>query len=54
MSKGTLIVLHRLLPHNSLANESAKSRPAHTLHLIITPFLASLEAQLTDAETTQR
>jgi phytanoyl-CoA hydroxylase len=34
VSKGTLIVLHGLLPHKSLANRSAKSRHAYTLHVI--------------------
>jgi phytanoyl-CoA hydroxylase len=33
-SKGTLIVLNGLLPHKSLANRSAKSRHAYTLHVI--------------------
>ena len=32
--KGTFIVLHGLLPHKSLANRSAKSRHAYTLHAI--------------------
>lgn len=32
--KGTLIVLNGLLPHKSLANQSAKSRDAYTLHVI--------------------
>lgn len=32
--KGTLIVLHGLLPHKSLANRSPKSRHAYTLHVI--------------------
>lgn len=32
--KGTLIVLHGLLPHMSRANRSAKSRHAYTLHLM--------------------
>lgn len=32
--QGTLIVLHGLLPHKSLANRSAKSRHAYTLHVI--------------------
>ncbi|MCM3870850.1 MAG: phytanoyl-CoA dioxygenase family protein [Pyrinomonadaceae bacterium] len=32
--KGTLIVLHGLLPHKSLANRSPKSRHAYTLHII--------------------
>ena len=32
--KGSLIVLHGLLPHKSLANLSAKSRHAYTLHAI--------------------
>jgi phytanoyl-CoA hydroxylase len=32
--KGTLIVLNGLLPHKSLANRSAKSRHAYTLHVI--------------------
>jgi phytanoyl-CoA hydroxylase len=32
--RGTLIVLHGLLPHKSLANRSAKSRHAYTLHAI--------------------
>lgn len=31
---GTLIVLHGLLPHKSLANRSPKSRHAYTLHAI--------------------
>jgi len=34
VSKGTLIVLHGLLPHKSLANRSSKSRHAYTLHVI--------------------
>jgi phytanoyl-CoA hydroxylase len=32
--RGTLIVLHGLLPHKSLANRSARSRHAYTLHAI--------------------
>jgi phytanoyl-CoA hydroxylase len=32
--QGTLIVLHGLLPHKSLANRSAKSRHAYTLHVM--------------------
>jgi phytanoyl-CoA hydroxylase len=32
--RGTLIVLHGLLPHKSLANRSAKSRHAYTFHFI--------------------
>jgi len=32
--KGTLIVLHPLLPHLSRENRSAKSRHAYTLHII--------------------
>lgn len=34
VSKGTLILLHGLLPHKSLANRSEKSRHAYTLHVI--------------------
>jgi phytanoyl-CoA hydroxylase len=34
VSKGTLIVLHGLLPHKSLANRSSKSRHAFTLHVM--------------------
>lgn len=34
VSKGSLIILHGLLPHKSLANRSAKSRHAYTLHVI--------------------
>jgi phytanoyl-CoA hydroxylase len=34
VAKGTLIVLNGLLPHKSLANQSAKSRDAYTLHVI--------------------
>jgi phytanoyl-CoA hydroxylase len=34
VKKGTLILLHGLLPHLSFANTSAKSRHAYTLHLI--------------------
>ncbi len=34
VSKGALIVLNGLLPHKSLANRSAKSRHAYTLHVI--------------------
>jgi phytanoyl-CoA hydroxylase len=34
VNKGTLIVLDGLLPHKSLANRSAKSRHAYTLHVI--------------------
>jgi len=32
--KGTLIILNGLLPHKSLANRSAKSRHAYSLHVI--------------------
>jgi phytanoyl-CoA hydroxylase len=32
--KGTLIVLHGLLPHMSLTNRSPRSRHAYTLHII--------------------
>jgi phytanoyl-CoA hydroxylase len=34
VKKGSLILLHGLLPHRSLENESSKSRHAYTLHLI--------------------
>jgi len=34
VKKGTLILLDGLLPHKSLANRSANSRHAYTLHLI--------------------
>ncbi len=34
VEKGTLIVLHPLLPHLSRENRSAKSRHAYTLHVI--------------------
>jgi phytanoyl-CoA hydroxylase len=34
VKKGSLILLHGLLPHRSLENKSAKSRQAYTLHLI--------------------
>jgi phytanoyl-CoA hydroxylase len=34
VSKGGLIILNGLLPHKSLANRSAKSRHAYTLHVI--------------------
>ena len=34
VSKGTLIILHGLLPHRSLENRSEKSRHAYTLHII--------------------
>jgi phytanoyl-CoA hydroxylase len=34
VTKGSLIVLHGLLPHKSLANRSARSRHAYTLHVI--------------------
>ena len=34
VKKGTLIVLHGLLPHKSRANRSLKSRHAYTLHII--------------------
>jgi phytanoyl-CoA hydroxylase len=34
VEKGTLIVLHPLLPHLSRENRSAKSRHAYTLHII--------------------
>jgi phytanoyl-CoA hydroxylase len=33
-TKGTLVVLHGLLPHRSDANRSARSRAAYTLHCI--------------------
>jgi len=32
--KGTLVVLHGLLPHGSAANTSARSRMAYTLHAV--------------------
>ncbi|MCM3902133.1 MAG: phytanoyl-CoA dioxygenase family protein [Pyrinomonadaceae bacterium] len=34
VTTGTLVVLHGLLPHKSLANRSQKSRHAYTLHVI--------------------
>lgn len=34
VSKGSLIVLHGLLPHRSLENRSSKSRHAYTLHIM--------------------
>ena len=34
VTKGSVIVLNGLLPHKSLANRSAKSRQAYTLHVI--------------------
>ena len=34
VKKGSLILLHGLLPHRSLENRSARSRHAYTLHLI--------------------
>ncbi len=34
VAKGSLIVLHGLLPHKSLANRSRRSRHAYTLHAI--------------------
>ena len=34
VSKGSLILLHGLLPHRSLENRSSRSRHAYTLHLI--------------------
>jgi phytanoyl-CoA hydroxylase len=34
VSRGTLILLHGLLPHKSLENRSAQSRHAYTLHVI--------------------
>jgi len=34
VSRGSLIVLHALLPHMSYANRSAKSRHAYTLHVM--------------------
>lgn len=34
VSKGSLIVLHGLLPHRSFENRSSRSRHAYTLHLI--------------------
>ena len=34
VEKGTLILLHGLLPHRSLENRSQKSRHAYTLHVI--------------------
>jgi len=34
VKKGSLILLHGLLPHRSLENKSSKSRHAYTLHLI--------------------
>ena len=34
VNQGSLILLHGLLPHKSLANRSARSRHAYTLHVI--------------------
>ena len=34
VKKGSLILLHGLLPHKSLANKSSRSRHAYTLHVI--------------------
>ena len=34
VSKGSLILLHGLLPHRSFENKSARSRHAYTLHLM--------------------
>lgn len=34
VKKGSLIILHGLLPHKSLANKSAQSRHAYTLHVM--------------------
>ena len=34
VAKGTLILLHGLLPHRSFENRSSRSRHAYTLHLI--------------------
>jgi phytanoyl-CoA hydroxylase len=34
VTKGTLIILNGLLPHQSLANRSSRSRHAYTLHVI--------------------
>ena len=34
VAKGSLILLHGLLPHRSFENRSARSRHAYTLHLI--------------------
>ncbi|HEV2834288.1 MAG TPA: phytanoyl-CoA dioxygenase family protein [Pyrinomonadaceae bacterium] len=34
VTKGTLILLHGLLPHRSFENKSSRSRHAYTLHLI--------------------
>ena len=34
VTKGSLIILHGLLPHKSFENRSAKSRHAYTLHII--------------------
>ena len=34
VKKGTLVVLHGLLPHKSGANTSSKSRHAYSVHLI--------------------
>ena len=34
VTKGTLVLLHGLLPHRSLENKSPKSRHAYTLHVI--------------------
>ena len=34
VGRGTLVVLHGLLPHGSAVNRSPRPRPAYTLHLI--------------------
>ena len=34
MKKGSLLLIHSLLPHKSLANHSSKSRIAYTFHII--------------------
>ncbi len=50
VKKGTLIVLHPLLPHLSRENKSSKSRHAYTLHVIDAPVSYPNENWLQRAE----
>ena len=52
VKKGTLIVLHPLLPHLSRENRSSKSRHAYTLHLIDASTRYPEENWLRRSETT--
>jgi phytanoyl-CoA hydroxylase len=52
VSKGSLILLHGLLPHRSFENRSHRSRHAYTLHLIPAKAMYSADNWLQRSEAT--